>query len=119
MRFPSRSPEALQVLLNQVVVAFQCGLNVHQEAVPVNAGLSLPVVVQFADLPEIDLAAKGFNDLDGLGRVHNRFDGNPGEDSRRVGLPDGLDPFGNRRRARLPLCAERLLSKMIVAPYFQ
>ena len=79
-------------------MALQRGLNVHQKAVPIDGGLSLPVVVELADLPEIDLATKAFNDLDRLGGVNNWLDGNPREDSHCVGLPDGLHPFGNRRR---------------------
>jgi hypothetical protein len=37
-------------------LAVQDGFNVHEEAAPINRGLPLPIVVEFADFPEIDLA---------------------------------------------------------------
>ncbi len=39
-------------------MAVQSSFNVHEKAAPINGGLALPVVVELADLPEIDLATK-------------------------------------------------------------
>ena len=98
MRIPLGIPESLQVLLNQVTMAVQSGFNVHEKAAPINGSLALPVVVELADFPEIDLAPKRFNNLDCLVRFNDRLDGNPSKDSPCMGFPDGLDPLGDRRR---------------------
>lgn len=99
-----RSLRQAQVLFDDVGLAgvLEEGNNVHPELRPVDR-LGVGVVVELADLEQVDKRSCLADHVQNLGGVQDRLEADPSPDPGLVCFPEVFDAYFGERRARLPV----------------